>query len=104
MDALKSAKIHEISGGLGTSDCAPDSQGNCCKYPFDFLNPFVLMPRPPSRYGSPQSATESIKLRLGPLAAAWWTIDAAIASLAEFRFDADGEWFTRIICLPSQAP
>lgn len=39
-----------------------------------------------TRYSKPLSATESIRLRLGLLTAAWQAIDAAMASLDEIRF------------------
>jgi hypothetical protein len=41
-----------------------------------------------ARYRNPLPATETIRLRLGLLAAAWSVIDAAISSLDEIRFDA----------------
>jgi hypothetical protein len=41
-----------------------------------------------TRYSSPLSATETIRLRLGLLTAAWQAIDAALDSLCEIRFDA----------------
>ncbi len=41
-----------------------------------------------ARYSSPLPATETIRLRLGLLAAAWQAIDAAIGCLNEIRFDA----------------
>lgn len=40
-----------------------------------------------TRYSSPLPASEIIRLRLGLLEAAWQTIDAAMASLVEIRFD-----------------
>lgn len=40
-----------------------------------------------TRYSTPLSASETIRLRLGLLAAAWQAIDAALASLCEIRFD-----------------
>lgn len=41
-----------------------------------------------SRYRSPLPATYSTKLRLGLFTAAWWTMDVAMSSLDEIRFDA----------------
>lgn len=41
-----------------------------------------------TRYSRPLPATETIRLRLGLLSAAWQAIDAAIGSLDEIRFDA----------------
>jgi hypothetical protein len=41
-----------------------------------------------TRYSSPLPASETIRLRLGLLEAAWQVIDAAISSLDEIRFDA----------------
>lgn len=41
-----------------------------------------------ARYRDPLPATETIRLRLGLLSSAWSAIDAAMASLAEIKFDA----------------
>jgi hypothetical protein len=41
-----------------------------------------------TRYRSPLAATETIRLRLGLLEAAWEAINAAVSSLEEMRFDA----------------
>lgn len=40
-----------------------------------------------ARYSSPLPASETIRLRLGLLEAAWQAMDAAMASLDEIRFD-----------------
>jgi hypothetical protein len=42
-----------------------------------------------TRYSSPLPTSETIRLRLGLLTAAWQAIDAAMASLDEIRFDAE---------------
>ena len=73
--AIDAAKAHVVTAAGG-----PEAAR---RFPFVGRHLSML-----TRYSSPLPASETIRLRLGLLTAAWQAIDAAIASLGEIRFDA----------------
>jgi hypothetical protein len=72
--AIDTARNHVISAAGGAEAAR--------RFPFVCRHLSML-----ARYREPLPPTESIRLRIGLLTAAWQAIDAAMASLDEIRFD-----------------